>query len=64
MTTEKTPAESGTPADGAKTTHRHQDGSVWRGPACGMHETNEQPLVETAASIVGSLYREIGWDRR
>lgn len=61
---EKIPADPRTPVDGAKTTHRHQDGSIWAGPACGgMHERGEEPLSRSAAYIVGELYREIGWDR-
>ena len=32
------------PRDGAKLTHRHLDGTIWDGPACGLHYDGEQPL--------------------
>src|SRR5487761_1343160 len=35
------------PRDGAKLTHRHLDGTIWDGPACGLHYDGEQPLPLT-----------------
>lgn len=32
------------PRGGAELTHRHPNGTIWDGPACGPHHDGEQPL--------------------